>query len=114
MENGLARFVRRREDIGHGYRGARAASLVTKTACRPWAKRAAAAETAQEMVRNRLQEPRWNGISEPAVGGPRAGVGQVEQPLGAGHADVKEAALLFELLRVEVLALDGAADRQQS
>src|SRR3954447_16915948 len=114
MEDRLARFVRRGEYLGHGCRGARAANLVTKTACRPRAKRAAAAEAAQEMVRNRLQEPGRNGIAEPAVGGPRTGVGQVEQPLGAGHADIKETALLFQLLRVEVLALDGAADRQET
>ena len=66
------------------------------------------------MVRDRLQEPGGNGVAEPAVSGSRAGVGQVEQPLGASHADIKEPALLFHLLRVEVLALDGAADRQET
>ena len=113
MKDSLSWFVRHGEHFGHGCGGARTTNLVTKTACRPRAKGAAAAKTAQEMVRDRLQEPGGNGIAEPAVGGTRAGVSQIEQPLGASHPNIKETALLFHLLRVEVLALDSAADRQQ-
>src|SRR5215203_7414803 len=76
MKDGLSWFIRHGEHFGHGCGGARTANLVTKTPCRPRAKGAAAAQTAQEMIRDRLQEPGGNGIAETAVSGTRAGVGQ--------------------------------------
>src|SRR4029078_9946289 len=66
------------------------------------------------LLRQGIQESGWHAGIQPPIAHAHAGVGEIEQLLGAGDADIEKAALLLNLAWIVVLVLDRPRDWKQA